>query len=321
MAVTIRANIHDLPDFMFITELCQYIGSVRDYWALANTCQRYNIALKSEPLVSNVKKMLLRNLDLVLRSFHLDSRAMRKILSATYGSILSGSSVLQAYLGEQWDEPSDLDIYIPYNGLRYLSDRIILAVVDMVTDNFLSISTAANDTAKNREPTISLENENTNSSQTDYRVSTIYGPYIHESINGKIAQINLKNGRKIQLIFVKTFFFDEDTAHYVMKAFDLTVVQNSFDGICFHSRYINHVLHKKMEFTSYYPGSQATDGTPNTLPYWVPEHARLIDEQNILRLQKYERRGFAFVLSRMPLRIQPFAKMYLLKVSKRKRHV
>ena len=81
--------------------------------------------------------MLLRNLDLVLREFHLNSLSMIRILSSTYGSILSGSSVLQAYLGEQWDSPSDLDIYIPYDANSNLKDKYVAnAIEESVSSNF-----------------------------------------------------------------------------------------------------------------------------------------------------------------------------------------
>ena len=46
---------------------------------------------------------------------------------------------------------------------------------------------------------------------TDYQITRIDGSYIHESVNGQIVQINLRNGIKIQLIFVKTYFYHEQT--------------------------------------------------------------------------------------------------------------
>ena len=239
---------------------------------------------------------------------------MIRILSSTYGSILSGSSVLQAYLGEQWDSPSDLDIYIPYDATSNLTDKFVANAIESVSSNFSSFYTSS--TIQRR---ISSQSS-TLLTTTDYRITRIDGPYIHESVNGKIVQINLRNGRKIQLIFVKTYWYHEPTrerADYIVKLFNLTVVQNSFDGERFHSRYIDHLLHRKMEFTSHWPdNATATDGTVNDFPWWVPPpDARPIDEANIARLQKYERRGFRFdILSRLPLWTTPLAKMYLIKV-------
>ena len=134
-------HIFDLHDDMFIDHMLLYLGSVKDYWALVNTCRRYHAALKEEPLVSNVKKMLLRNLDLVLREFHFNSLSMIRILSSTYGSILSGSSVLQAYLGEQWNSPSDLDIYIPYDANSNLTDKYVANAIESVSSNFSNFYT------------------------------------------------------------------------------------------------------------------------------------------------------------------------------------
>jgi hypothetical protein len=239
---------------------------------------------------------------------------MTRILSTKFGSILSGSSVLQAYLGEQWNSPSDLDIYIPYDALHDLTTKSIAIAIESVTSNFSNYSTSSTTIWRR----FSSQNS-TLLTTTDYRISTIDGPYIHGSVNGKIVQINLRNGRKIQLIFVKTYWHHEQTgekAEYIVKLFDLTVVQNSFDGQRFHSRYIDHVLHKRMEFTSHWPDSNtATDGTINDFPWWVPPpDYRPIDEPNISRLQKYERRGFRFDLPKLPLWTTPLARMYLIQV-------
>ena len=308
------SHIFDLHDVMFIDHMWPYLMCVKDYWSLANTCRRYYACLTTEPLKSIVRKLLLRNLDLVLREFYLDSHSMTRILSTKFGSILSGSSVLQAYLGEQWDSPSDLDIYIPYDALHDLTTKSIANAIESVTSNFSNCSTSSTTIWRRFS-----SQHSTLLTTTDYRISTIDGPYIHESVNGKIVQINLRNGRKIQLIFVKTYWHHEQTgekAEYIVKLFDLTVVQNSFDGQRFHSRYIDHVLHKKMEFTSHWPDSNtATDGTINDFPWWVPPpEYRAIDEPNISRLQKYERRGFRFDLPKLPLWTTPLARMYLIKV-------
>jgi hypothetical protein len=92
--------------------------------------------------------------------------------------------------------------------------------------------------------------------------------------------VNLRNGRKIQLIFVKATNNEEPSASYIVKAFDLTNVQNWFDGNTFHARYIDHVLTRTMEFASHRIKGVATDGTSNQLP--------------LERLEKYENRGFRF---------------------------
>jgi hypothetical protein len=125
---------------------------------------------------------------------------MSRILSSTYGSILSGSSVLQAYLGEQWDSPSDLDIYIPYDAFHDLTDQSVAKAIESVTSNISNFRTST--TIQRR---ISLQS-NTLLTSTGYRITSIDGLYIHMSVNGKILQINLRNGRKIQLIFVKNYF-------------------------------------------------------------------------------------------------------------------
>ena len=125
------SHIFDLHDVMFIDHMWPYLMCVKDYWSLANTCRRYYACLTTEPLKSIVRKLLLRNLDLVLREFYLDSHSMTRILSTKFGSILSGSSVLQAYLGEQWNSPSDLDIYIPYDALHDLTTKSIANAIEI----------------------------------------------------------------------------------------------------------------------------------------------------------------------------------------------
>jgi hypothetical protein len=132
---------------------------------------------------------------------------------------------LQAYLGEQWDLPSDLDIYIPYEDPTsdsddddLVGDEIIQFVIQNVTRNLMGtqpsvlshqssqeILYSELSTATGGATTSAATTTEQTTNEENYLVSTIHGPYIHPSINAKITQINLSNGRKIQLIFVRPF--------------------------------------------------------------------------------------------------------------------
>ena len=96
---------------------------------------------------------------------------------------------------------------------------------------------------------------------------------------------------EIQLIFVKVTT-EEPSVSYVLKAFDLTNVQNSYDGHTFHARYIDHVLNRTMELASPRRSGVATNGTSNALPLWCP--TTIIGVKNLERIEKYENRGFQF---------------------------
>lgn len=280
-------SILSLPKMILIEQLLlPFIGSVREYLALANTCTTMfeNLAEK-QTLKYIVKRMLLRNLNRILSSFYLNNEGLQSFLFAIPGSILSGSSVLQAYLGEKW-HLSDLDIYIPRDANKDLSDATINHVISTLQNSFLPVD--HDDSA-----------DDVNASQQDFRVDTIYGPYIHEDIDGCLSQVNLRNGRKIQLIFVKVTA-EEPSVSYVLKAFDLTNVQNSYDGRTFHARYIDHVLNRTMELASPRSAGVATDGTSNALPPWYP--TTILGVKNLERIEKYENRGFQF---HIPDNLQP----------------
>jgi hypothetical protein len=280
-------TIMSLPKHVLIDAVLPYIGSVKDYIALVNTCFTMSDILgRKDTLKYVVKRMLLRNLDIILGSFHLNNDRLRSVLSAIPGSILSGSSVLQAFLGEKWPY-SDLDIYIPHNTDVPLADATINNVITALKNNLLPVDHDSTDGHQPQQPQQPQEEQ-----EEDIRVDTIYGPYIHEAVDGCLSQVNLRNGRKIQLIFVKATNNEEPSASYIVKAFDLTNVQNWFDGNTFHARYIDHVLTRTMEFSSHRMKGVATDGTSNQLPFWFP--INVLGSVNLVRLEKYENRGFRF---------------------------
>ena len=290
-------TIMSLPKHVLIDAVLPYIGSVKDYIALVNTCfTMSDILARKDTLKYVVKRMLLRNLDIILSSFHLNNDRLRSVLSAIPGSILSGSSVLQAFLGEKWPF-SDLDIYIPHNADVPLADTTINNVITTLKTNLLPI---IDDNDEHHQPQQlqqpqlpqQLPQQPQEEEGEDIRVDTIYGPYIHEAVDGCLSQVNLRNGRKIQLIFVKATNNEKPSATYIVKTFDLTNVQNWFDGNTFHARYIDHVLTRTMEFASHRIKGVATDGTSNQLPTWFP--INVLGSVNLERLEKYENRGFRF---------------------------
>ena len=103
--------------------LLRYIPGVPELWAISCCCKdlRNHYAHKIY-----VKYILERNLRGLLRSFGLTMTNLQDILQVQRGSVLSGSAVLQAYIGAFW-ETSDIDIYIPYKAQRFKAvlDRLM----------------------------------------------------------------------------------------------------------------------------------------------------------------------------------------------------
>jgi hypothetical protein len=195
--------------------LLQFLQSIADVKAI--TC--INKALRDAYIKSWIAKFILeRNLKNLLRSFDLTLQDVNSMLRANWGSCLSGSSILQAYIGEVWED-SDLDIYIKYRGKTF--------------DNAL----------------INIMNAIPNCDIVEY-VPKKNNRYTRLLRHALIAEVRRSSGKKIQLIFVKAESASklDCAACHIVPTFDLTVVQNYYSGRTFHSLYIKHVLQRRMTF-------------------------------------------------------------------------
>ena len=236
--------------------LLRYIPGVPELWAISCCCKdlRNHYAHKIY-----VKYILERNLRGLLRSFGLTMTNLQDILQVQRGSVLSGSAVLQAYIGAFW-ETSDIDIYIPYKAQRFK------AVLDRLMDVIPSCEYA-----------------------TIVPRSKVY---LNMSDYAAIVEVERPNGKKLQFLFVTNIDNSANVGPKVVNGFDLTIVQNYYDGNKnFRAKYFKHILDREMELSPH---------CPNVLGY-----------RNILRIKKYEQRGFKFIKTFKPEDICPLAWLYI----------
>ena len=235
-------------------KILEFVSGIPELWSLSCTCKQMKEIYGNE---SFSKLLLSRNLNIILKSFDLTMYDLRRMLKLQRGgSVLSGSSILQAYLGENWNS-SDLDIYVGFKEYQF---RGVVDSIMRIVPNCDIVSIKPN-------------------------------PYADMYLHKAVVEIDRKNGRKIQFIFVDN---RDQPKHvrFIVKTFDLTIVQNYFDGERWKARFIKHILNRRMEF--------AQQLTNNRL-----------DIRNVLRIKKYMSRGFMFYKTAKPHFIDPMAWMYI----------
>ncbi len=235
--------------------LVNYLHSVPDLWALS--CSSKDLRIKfANPFY--VRFILNRNLGLILRrSYDLSTADLHNFLSIQRGSVLSGSVVLQAYTGDIWGE-SDLDIYLPYLNCRY---RAMQELIMKVVPN------------------------------CDFAiVLPVKDEYAELANHVAIIEVQSPDGKRIQFIFCSSYRQSNLHVGKIVKTFDLTTVQNYYDGLNWKATHVGHILNRVMQLSNY---------------------KNVIGFRNVQRIKKYEKRGFTFVKTEMPRNITPMAWMYI----------
>ena len=252
-----RPHLHKDVWHIIGDSLTQYLHSVTDLWNLSCVSKNFRIKF-ANPFY--VKFILERNLAIILRrSFDLSTAELKSFLRIQKGSVLSGSVVLQAYTGDIWGD-SDMDIYLPYYPSRYKNneDAIMAAVPNC---DFLTV--------------LPVKEE-----------------YLQLSYHRAVVEVERPNGKKIQFIFVTSYRQNNPHVGRIVKTFDLTMVQNYYDGELWRSRNIGHIFDRRMQLSTH----------PSTPRF---------SYRNVQRIKKYESRGFTFVKTEKPLRICSMAWMYI----------
>lgn len=170
-------------------------------------------------------------------------------MAAHQHSVVSGSILLQAFLGEEWE--SDLDIYLPFINN------------EQVTDHIWSLINGIN-----RE------------GASDWGIlRNIIGPtearaYLAKYLLYMIETKTYRGREKVQYMLVDMSLIRPHnvSCSQVTKSFDLSIVQNYYDGNCFHFGHVNDILKRQMHTTAY---------------AWVGKKA-------LFRINKYENRGFTY---------------------------
>jgi hypothetical protein len=236
--------------------ILRYLPGVPELWAIS-CCSR---ELRNHYAHKVYAKYILeRNLKKLLRSFGLTMTHLQCILRVQRGSVLSGSAVLQAYTGALWDS-SDLDIYIPYKEHRF---KAVLSGLMHVIPNCEFAAMIPLDKA-----------------------------YLNMNNNVAIVEVERSNTKKLQFIFVDNYFQTANLGANVVKGFDLTIVQNYYDGNnIFRSKYFKHILNRVMELS--------------------PQCTNIIQYRNILRIKKYEGRGYKFLKTVKPENVCALSWLYI----------
>jgi hypothetical protein len=99
--------------------ICEYIDSVQTLWALANVNKNCSNHLKNTIFV---RLILDQNLNKLLHKYASSLPCLSKFLNAHQHSVVSGSILLQAFLGEEWE--SDLDIYLPFINNEQVTEHV-----------------------------------------------------------------------------------------------------------------------------------------------------------------------------------------------------
>ena len=238
--------------------LTQYLHSVTELKNLSCVSKDFCIIFANP---NYVKFVLERNLGIILRrSFDLSTAELKRFLRIQRGSVLSGSVVLQAYTGDIWED-SDMDIYLPYLPSRYKNheDAIMAAVPDC---DFLTV--------------LPVKEE-----------------YLMLGYHRAIVEVERPNGKKIQFIFVTSYRQNNPHVGRIVKTFDLTIVQNYYDGEVWRSKNIGHIIDRRMQLATQH------------------QFTASFSYRNVQRIKKYEGRGFTFVKTAKPLRICSMAWMYI----------
>ena len=238
--------------------ILQFLPGVPELWALSKCSKTLRLHYEKKEYVLFILK---RNMKILLQPFHLSFDHLLSFFRIQRGTVLSGSSILQVYTGEFW-ESSDLDIYVPYKANRFKMhcNRIMHLVP---TCEFLSIV----------NPT------------------KFYNMTTHQAM----VEVDRPNGKKIQFIFHETLLSStERIGLSIVQTFDLTMLQNFFDGKRWRAKYFNHIVQRIMEFSP---------KACNSVIY--------LGIKNIIRIKKYQSRGYTFIKSFRPEHICPMAWLYV----------
>ena len=229
--------------------ICEYIDSVQTLWALENVSWDLSNSIKLPILVRTI---LERNLNKLLHKYASSLPRISNFLNAHQNSVVSGSILLQAFLGEEWPA-ADLDIYLPFID------------IEQVTDS---------------DKRWSLINGIIREKASDWgMLRNIIGPteahkYLAKYLLYVIETTTLRSKGKVQYMFVDMSSLrpHNGSCSQVTIRFDLSIVQNYYDGNRFHFGHVNDILKRQMHTTAY---------------AWVGKKA-------LFRIKKYENRGFTY---------------------------
>ena len=204
----------------------------------------------------------------VISRFKLTIEALQVIFKLHPGTVLSGSSILQAYLGEQY-ESYDLDFYVP---LQEDSQQFLTQTLRMHDTEYHNQQGTIDYLARVTPVILKYCGLPTNQYYSSFYLK--YSKYFpthqgfilelsqeqeeerdHVITNGLYSLKNMSKIQKIQFIFVEMGVWQyppEQTCGFVINHFDLSVVKSFYDGNRFHTRCISDILNRTMKLSTQY---------------------------------------------------------------------
>jgi hypothetical protein len=262
------------------TQLIVFMTSAADLVALSQTCRWLSNVLRHSRLL---RYILDQNLAHQLARFN----DIQNLFSLHRGAVLSGSTVLQSYTGDRWLN-SDIDIFIPYK--KDIETDLVGLFPPLLGNEEEDDDTEDEDNHDNHnggelssEIVFHIDNLSSRRKKAvqtvlqqfglpndQYAIATVvYSPYAPNHVKFMLTlvqkslqkQISAPSGavsyvkKAIQLIFVDMEMYPQYThCGSVVNFFDLSIVQNYYDGSRFHSNFMQHVLLKEMSLTTSYNG-------------------------------------------------------------------
>ena len=236
-----------------------YLNGVRELNNLSRTSKEMRIIFRRKKFV---RLILNRNLQSLLLPFGIQTQVLNAFLQSSEG-IISGSMVLQAYLGVQW-ETSDLDIYLPYLGDSKARK-----------DNLQKFRAHFNKFKEVKQKQSVKKNRLK-------KYSTTYVSYIGDIKEfldfQKLRDTN--TSKCIQLIYVSKRLLG--SVENIVRTFDLSIVANFYNGTRWNFDHYRHILKRRMQF----------------LPQQL--FSKKLGRPNLRRIVKYTKRGFRFKKTTRP---------------------
>jgi len=298
-----RPQQHKLITTLIVVKyaVVPFISSVGDLVNLSRTCRELSLQLQHSALV---REILLQNLSRLLSKFNFTVETLNNIFQMHHGTVLSGSTILQAYMGIVYSK-YDLDFYIPFRTETFEFLKRCSGIESAVRDVYL---------IRNIPPVLEYFGLPAGIYRSAKIMKSRYFPehfgFVLELIQD-VEYISSRSGlpkyrlNKIQFIFVymdQYSYPKEESCGFVVDYFDLSIVQNYFDGNNFCSRHIQHVLDKEMTINTRYSGVEE------------------VSEVQMERLLKYTvKRGIKFLGPFLPLSVK--AKSLYKKYLRKQKHI
>ena len=204
-----------------------------------------------------VRTILDIQLTKVLSRFKFTLQTLQNIFNAHPGSVLSGSSILQAYLGIQY-ERFDLDFYLPF---KEEAKEFLIQTLERRDGEQRDAQGCKNYLKRVVPPILEFLGLPKNIYYSSVKLK--WSPYfpLHQGFILELEQLQYVRDltvspdrpaitkQKLQFIFIQmgTYKYPpEESCGFVIDYFDISIVKSYYDGSHFHSRCIKDIVNRTM---------------------------------------------------------------------------